>query len=411
VRRLNILHFSDLHLGIENYSRIDPATGLPTRLLDYLASLDEVIDAALRDRVDLVLFTGDMYKNRDPSPTHQRELAKRIARLVRGGVPIFLLVGNHDLPNSPVRAHSIEIFDTLALERVHVGAAPSLHRIDTPAGPVQIVALPWVPRSRLIKQEDSKNLTLDELNGLMRERLSAAIQAFSTQLDPAIPSILAAHAQVSGAKFGSERSATLGQDYVLSLADLGGERFDYIALGHMHQHQRIPFVKPAVYAGSIQRTDFGEEGETKGYLRVSIGEGESDRPVEWRFVESRAARSFFTLAIDARTADDPTERVLSAIERSAKQIARAIVRLQIQLTAENEARLRDADIRRALAPAYYVAAIARNVERGDRRRLPDVLIEQLSPHDALSHFLVSKGVDPERREVLLRYADQLIAET
>ncbi|WP_200907442.1 metallophosphoesterase family protein, partial [Ardenticatena maritima] len=68
-----ILHFSDLHIGTENYGRINPETGLSTRLEDFLRAFDFVVDYALENDVDLVLFTGDAFKNRDPSPTHQRE--------------------------------------------------------------------------------------------------------------------------------------------------------------------------------------------------------------------------------------------------------------------------------------------------------------------------------------------------
>ena len=73
---MRVLHFADLHLGGENYSRIDPATGLSTCFGDFLASLDEVVEFALENEIDLVLFCGDAYKSRDPSQTHQRALRR-----------------------------------------------------------------------------------------------------------------------------------------------------------------------------------------------------------------------------------------------------------------------------------------------------------------------------------------------
>jgi len=65
---VKVLHFADLHLGVENYGRPDAATGLHTRLLDFMRSFDELVDYALAEPVDLVLFAGDAYKNRDPNP-------------------------------------------------------------------------------------------------------------------------------------------------------------------------------------------------------------------------------------------------------------------------------------------------------------------------------------------------------
>jgi len=69
VTDLKILHFADLHLGVESYGHTDPATGMPSRLLDFLASLDQVVDYALENRVDLVLFCGDAYKSSGSLPS------------------------------------------------------------------------------------------------------------------------------------------------------------------------------------------------------------------------------------------------------------------------------------------------------------------------------------------------------
>src|SRR3972149_2252343 len=95
-----LLHFADLHLGVESYGRPDPETGLSSRVGDFLAALDFTVDWALESGVDLVLFCGDAYKSREPSPTLQREFARRIKRLSVSGIPVFLLVGNPDLPTA-----------------------------------------------------------------------------------------------------------------------------------------------------------------------------------------------------------------------------------------------------------------------------------------------------------------------
>jgi len=91
---IKILHFADVHLGIENYGKIDLHTGLSTRLTDFLKALDRIIDTALEEEIDLVVFSGDAYKTRNPSPTHQRECAQRIRRLSLAGLPTVLIAGN-----------------------------------------------------------------------------------------------------------------------------------------------------------------------------------------------------------------------------------------------------------------------------------------------------------------------------
>jgi exonuclease SbcD len=109
---MKILHFADAHIDMTNYGRHDPETGLPLRVLDFLKSLDEIVDAAIREKVDLVIFAGDAYKDRSPAPTFQREWGKRIIRLSKAGVRTLLLVGNHDLSPSIGRANAIQEFRT-----------------------------------------------------------------------------------------------------------------------------------------------------------------------------------------------------------------------------------------------------------------------------------------------------------
>src|SRR3990172_1977476 len=112
---IRILHTADLHLGVETYGRLDPATGLSSRVVDCLAVLDEAVQAPRAQQIALSLFCGDAYKTREPSPTLQREFARRMGRLAANGVAVFLLVGNHDLPNALGRATTVEIFDTLSI--------------------------------------------------------------------------------------------------------------------------------------------------------------------------------------------------------------------------------------------------------------------------------------------------------
>ena len=149
---MHIIHFSDVHIGVENYSKPDPQTGLSTRLKDFLDTFDELVDFSIGNNVDLVVFSGDAYKSRDPNQTQQREFAKRIMRLSQAKIPVFLLTGNHDVPNVFERANSLEIYKTLEIENVYTADTLAIHNIDTKNGPIQILALPWIRKSNLLAQ-------------------------------------------------------------------------------------------------------------------------------------------------------------------------------------------------------------------------------------------------------------------
>ncbi|MFC1965179.1 exonuclease SbcCD subunit D [Chloroflexota bacterium] len=408
---MKILHFADLHLGVENYGRIDPATGLSSRLLDFLSALDQVVDYALENRVDLVLFCGDAYKTREPSQTQQREFARRINRLSTSNIPIFLLVGNHDLPNAVGRATATEIFDTLAVKNVFVSNRPDIYRIPTSSGTVQVVSLPWLRRSALLSKEETKNLDFGQIKQRLQEVLTNIISTSIPKLDPCLPSILAAHVWVTGAQVGSERLMVMGQEHGLLLSNIALPGFDYVALGHIHKHQVLSNSPPVVYSGSLGRVDFGDEDDEKGFYVVEIepAQAPGKRNVSFNF-HPVSGRRFLTVnvALDGNEAD-PTAAVLNAIAEQGDRVRDGIVRLDISLPAEIEGQLSDNDLRDALKEAHFFT-IARDIQREARPRLGKWTAEEITPLEALKAYLESKKVSPERAKVLLEYGEKLIHE-
>ncbi|MFC1989248.1 exonuclease SbcCD subunit D [Chloroflexota bacterium] len=408
---MKILHFADLHLGVESYGRIDPATGVSSRLLDFLAALDQLVDYALENRVDLVLFCGDAYKSREPSQTQQREFARRISHLSTSGIPVFLLIGNHDLPNAIGKATTTEIFDTLAVKNVCVSNRPDIYRIQTNSGAIQVASLPWLRRSALFGKEETKNLDFEQIKQRLQQVLTNIIAAHALKLDPALPAILAAHVWVSGAKIGSESLMTIGQEHVLLPGNVANPAFDYVALGHIHKHQVLSDNPPMVYAGSLERVDFGEEEDEKGFCLVEIGTDEEagKRQVSFAFHPVRGRR-FLTINVNVEPEDtDATSAVLKAIAEQEEKVSGAIVRLQVSLPAELEGQLRDNDIRDTLKEAYYFT-IAKDIRREARLRLGAWTAEEITPLEALEKWLETQEFSPAHARLLLEYGEKLIQE-
>ena len=267
---MKILHFSDVHIGVENYSVVDPGTGLSTRLQDFLGTFDEVVQSALDAPADLVLFSGDAYKSRDPSQTHQREFAKRIATITGAGIPVFLLIGNHDLPAAASRATALDIFPTLNVPLVHVADRLTTTTVHTNDGPLQVVSLPWIRRGAFLAREETRDLTLEQINRQLQDRLTTLLQREIDALDQAIPAVLTAHVSLNTAVLSSEQTMMLGHDHILLQSNLANPAFDYVALGHVHKHQVLWRAPLMAYSGSLQRIDFGEERDPKGFCLVDI---------------------------------------------------------------------------------------------------------------------------------------------
>jgi exonuclease SbcD len=404
---MRIIHFADLHLGMETYGTVDPATGLSTRLIDVLKALDQVVEYAVENSVDLIIFCGDAYKNRDPSQTQQREFAKRLRWLSDNGIPVFLLVGNHDLPNAIGRANAVEIFDTLSVNQIYVGNRPDIYKISTGQGVVQIVALPWLKRSALLSREESKNLSIEQANDLMQEMMTRRLLDLVSELDPKLPSVLVGHVSVSTAKPGSERSMVMGRDPVLLLGNVAVPAFDYVALGHVHRHQVLQENPPVVYAGSLERFDFGDEGEDKGFYVIDVEAQDKEKRVNYEF-HKIDARCFVTITVEIATDDvDPTSTVLQAINQRRSATENAVVRVHIFLPAALEACIRDAEINRALRAAHHVI-VAKEVKQQARLRLGELTSQSLSPVEALKIYLDTKQVSDERQKILLEYGEKLL---
>ena len=406
---MRVLHFSDLHIGVENYGRIDPETGLSTRLGDFLYSLDQVVEFALTEGVDLVLLAGDAYKGRDPTQTHQREFAKRLNRLSRAGIPTFLLVGNHDLPAASSRATAVDIFPTLEVANVYVGNSLKNYAVSTPSGPIQVLAVPWPRRSAILSREDSRGMSIELVRQALEERLTEGIDIEAKKLNPDIPAIITAHVTVNGATVGTERSMMLGQDHVLLVSALDRPQVEYVALGHIHKHQILrPDPPMVVYSGSLQRVDFSEEGDEKGFCVVDLDQTapQGQRMTNFEF-HKLDARIFVTVDVSVEPQDvDPTATVVRAINR--KKIADAVVRVRISLAAESDTHLRETEIREALKPAHFIASISREIVGSRRTRISPTEGEDLQPMQVLGLYLDSRNIEGERRDKILRKAGELI---
>lgn len=406
---IRLLHFADLHIGVENYGKLDPASGTSSRVRDFLDRLDEVVAYAAEGDADLVIFAGDAFKTRDPDPTQQREFARRIKQLA-DRAPTFLLVGNHDVPGMAQKATSVDIFRALDVPGVIVGHRDGSQIVQTKRGPLFLAWMPFPVRNRLLAQAESP--FREEHRGASIEQLDARLQAIVADLLRAlaeearahdVPRVLAGHFSVSGATFGSERSVMLGRDLVVPKSALADPVWDYVALGHIHKHQSLtaderggserprvsPLLPPVVYSGSLERIDFGEEVEDKGFCWVEVARGSAN----WRFHKVNARR-FLTIKADVREATDPTAAVLAAIARH--EVRQAVVRLSVQMRAGQEAALREREVEAALSEAAYLAAIVRDVERDVRTPLGGASPEALTPAELLERYLRSKGKTEEQ---------------
>lgn len=405
---LKILHFADAHIDMANFGRHDPESGLPVRVMDFLKSLDEIVDTAIDEKVDMVLFAGDAYKDRNPAPTFQRAWGRRIMRLSRAGIPTLLLVGNHDLSPSLGRAHALEEYATLEVPHIHVLDEPSYLGPDDLEGlPLQVIALPWLTRSKMMAQLNISAADPTKIYEELEERLTELVNHYlEDKVDPDLPTILAAHASVQGAVYGGERTVMLGADLVLSGSLVKDTRLDYVALGHIHKAQNLNenAHPPVIYPGSIERVDFGEAHDDKFFVIVKLEKGNAE--VDWR--QLKGIRPFIDIPpIKLDSQENINQRIQEALPKPEK-LEGAILRLTLEYPREWEALIDDAALREMTANTFEFHLVKRP-QMDTRIRIPeDQQVSELSPYDLLDLYWKSAHVEKEARQSLTQLAKEII---
>jgi DNA repair protein SbcD/Mre11 len=402
---IRILHFADAHIDMANYGRHDPESGLPMRVMDFLKSLDEIVDTAISEKVDLVIFAGDTYKDRNPAPTFQREWGQRVMRLSRAKIPTLLLVGNHDLSPALGRAHALETFNTLEVPSIWVLDKPQFLGPDDLGIPAQVIGLPWVSRSGMMAHLDIRGGDPSLIYEQLEEKLTGLVTHWLKQADPDLPIILTAHASVQGAKYGGERTVMLGGDLVLSGSLVKNPQFDYVALGHIHKPQNLNenAHPPVIYPGSIERVDFGEVGDDKFFIVANVGCGQTK--VEWR--ELKHIRPFVDRAIKLTSAEGITDQLRGALPPE-KKIENAIVRLVVDYPREWEAQIDEAALREYTAGAFEFHLVKRP-QMDARVRLPEgQLAGSMTSLELLEKYWEVNHVDPEVADELQGLAAEIL---
>lgn len=358
---MKLLHFADVHIGVMNYGRFDTESGMNTRVLDFLDAMDYMISIAEEEQVDLTVFAGDAFKTRTPNPTLLYQFSQRVLRLANVA-PVVMVVGNHDYVGRG-RISPLKIMEDLE-------AANSIWVLDeityVDVGYAYVISLPWLYNGGDVEDAlDKLERVLDEIG------------------DDDVPRIFVAHCSVEGAVYGSEREIMLGRDTVYPRELFCNDIWDYVALGHIHKHQVLCDDPPVVYAGSIERIDFGERNDSKGFILADV-------PGTWEFID-----------IDARPMV-----VVNSSDIGNVNVEDAIVKLVID---SSDVSYNDVIDILMDAGAHSVAAVyvTSDTERETRLSYKDV--EDLSVYDLLRvYWEKSCNYDEHKIEMLLDYAGKVI---
>jgi exonuclease SbcD len=299
---LKIVHTSDWHAG--RVFKREP------RLPELAAVLENLGDALEREKVDLLLMSGDVFDSGAPVAEAERLVFSFFKRVGRAGIRTVVIAGNHD---SPAR---VEAWGGLTeLVGVHTVARPraadrgGLVTIEIRGETALVAAVPFAaPRDLVSALQMAEDDTLAKQR--YAEGMRAIVENVTAPFRADTVNLLMLHTHLEGAAFsGSERSVHLGEEWAATPQVLPPTAH-YVALGHIHKPQKIAAAgATALYAGSPLQMDFGEAGEEKSFVLV---DARPRQPARWERVPYRGGCPLARFQL-----------TLSEIERDAGRLTQA----------------------------------------------------------------------------------------
>ncbi|MFC1842324.1 exonuclease SbcCD subunit D [Candidatus Dependentiae bacterium] len=409
---ITFTHTADIHFGIENYGKIDPTTGIHTRLLDFDRALNFCIDYSIEKNVDLFLFCGDAYKTTNPTPTQQKLLFRSLIKLYKANIPVVIIIGNHDNPASFGKAHSLDVFSSLPIDGFHVVCKPEIINLKTKNGPLQILGVPWPTRHTIAISDKHITKSHKDIVSYMSKSIGNIITSFAKKLDPNTPSILAGHLSVSSGVFsGSEKRAIFGNDPTLLPSQLAIEPFDYVALGHLHRYQNLnKNGHPAIiYPGSVERIDFGERKEDKGFCLVNMeaSDNTSKNNTTHEFIKT-PTRNFIQIEVKLESYKDHTTQIINELDKH--DLSGAVIKILYHVPEKEKDKVDLQIIQQKCAPAMHIVGIIPIRKNQVRERRSDLKVS-MDFATLIGAYLDTKPDLKKRKQELIEKALILFEES
>jgi DNA repair exonuclease SbcCD nuclease subunit len=362
---MKILHLADTHLGYSAYNKLD-ASGINQRESDVYDAFGQIVDFALEKRVDLVLHSGDLFDTVRPSNRAISFAVRQLLRLSDAGIPVVMISGNHETPRLRETGSAFRIFEHIS--DLHLAYTGPMQTFEF--GDVKIHGLPHCADKELFESElDSMKPDAD----------------FSCN-------IAMLHSAVSGlAVFRmNEFNELMATDSQLNRG------WDYVALGHYHEHCEIGSGSNIVYSGSTERFGFGHVNQPKGFVMLDTDNG------SWKFheIEIRPMLDLGTVDCNNMKADAIASQVRSNIEWA--NLEGAVVRQKLKDIDRRELGLLDTGYLRKLARDALHFELRPTVKEGGQNvASTDAAFDSLE-REFISYLakIAIENADPKKIEAL-----------
>lgn len=235
---MRILHVSDTHLGFQAFDVVNEK-GINAREQDLYTVFEHTVNRILEIKPDAVIHSGDFFHRPSPSNRALTFGLEQLRRICDAGIPVFIIAGNHETPKTVYTSPILRAFRSLPCVQPFFGETWESAVLDD----VVIHGLPHINDTRMLQEQ--------------LERLEPQPGKFN---------ILMLHTSL-GKRFLMEEYGE--QIFPEAFQEkLGG--FQYLALGHWHNCQKIDLHPNAWYCGSLERLSDSEIDSKKGFMLLDI---------------------------------------------------------------------------------------------------------------------------------------------
>lgn len=297
---MKILHLADLHIGKIIFEQ--------SLLEDQEYMLNKIIEKIKAENIDAILIAGDVYDRSIPQAEAINLLDRFLNILIKElKKKVFIIAGNHDSKERLGFGNKIFENEGLFISSKYEGKIKKVELQDE-YGKLNIYMLPFIKPIEVKKYFDDETLSYDETIKKIIEK---------EDIDESQRNIILTHQFVTAIGEEVERTEsevlTLGGTDNVDISNYN--KFDYVAIGHVHRPQRIG-RDTARYAGTMLKYSFSEVNHKKTMPIIDFKEKGN---IDIKLVELKSLR-------DMREIKGPIEKLLENYEEeNANDYIRAII--------------------------------------------------------------------------------------
>ena len=267
------------------------------------------------------MITGDIFRHKDPQPIEFDAFSAGIRKLMDENIQTYIILGNHDIFLSHKLKNSISALKTLGLKKVHISEEPELIYFKIREENMCIQTMPYQNMSLLGMKSH------EEVSEYMVNKINNMYDTIKTNHHI----LFAGHFSISDSVAGSEQQ-TINKfnEPIIPKSVFKGKKYLYGAMGHLHSYQVVLRNPLIIYGGSINRTDFNEWKEDKGFVHCKY-----DNKFEHEFIKVDAQR-FVDLEYNLEEHNNPEGFILQDLMNKQNQIDGAVVRIMVNLSEGNK---------------------------------------------------------------------------